>query len=317
MINVKLAVKPLNPVGAEVSGLPEGPEISPTIMEELYRAWLEYGILLFRDVASGPQHLALSRCFGELEVHPLPELRAKEDPHFFPLGGEGMVAFVFDETDLRVNCIPWHRDTAYMPDICKGAMLRMLEVPERGGETLLADTAAAYDALPGDVKRRLEGLEFRATISNGVPDHHGPGTWWKTARQALDEEYPEGVKRPINVVWPDKSGFPSVIFPAVLVHPESGRKCLFVSPMNLDYFLGMPRSESDELFAYLVDHMTSLKFVYKHRWSENDAIVWDNRRFLHAAAGNRPGERRRGLRTTLADKVNVGRYCDPPLQRSA
>jgi taurine dioxygenase len=315
MASTRLTIAPLDPVGAEVSSYLDG-EIGREATEALYAAWLEYGILLFRDVGSAAQHLAISRCFGELEVHPLPELRAKEDPHFFPLGGPGGLASVFDEADVRVGRIPWHRDTAFRPDICKGAMLRLLEVPAEEGETLLADTAAAYDALPAEMQRRLDGLEYRAVISHGVYDYSGPGNWWKTHRLARDDEYPQGVEPPRDLKWPDKSPFPPVAYPAVLTHPESGRKCLFLSPMNIDGFLGLAPEESRQLTECLVAHMTSPRFVYKHRWSANDAIIWDNRRFLHAAAGNRPEQPRRGLRTTLADKLHVGRYFEGEAARS-
>jgi taurine dioxygenase len=310
-------IRPLDPVGGEVRGLLEGFEKDPEVAEALYAAWLQYGILLFRDIGSAPHHLAVSRCFGELEVHPLPELRAAEDPHFFPLGGDDVVAFVFDESDVRVNCIPWHRDTAFAPDICKGSMLRMIEVPPVGGETLLGDTAVAYDELPQDVKERLEGLEYRSTISLGVYDYGRPGRWWREARLARDEEYPEGMTPPPTDRWPDKSKYPSVVYPAVLTHPESGRKCIFLSPMNIDYFIGMPPAESKDLAEFLIDHMTSSRFVYRHQWSVNDAVLWDNRRFIHAAAGNKPGECRRGLRTTLADKMNAGRYFESGVLQKA
>jgi len=186
----------------------------------------------------------------------------------------------------------------------------MVEVPDEQGETLLGDTAAAYDALPEAMKCRLEGLEFHATISNGAVEHPGVGAWWSTVRDARDDEFPANMVPFRPGAYPDKSRFPPVIMPAVFTHPESGRKCLFISPMNIDYFLGMDRAESDALVAELVAHMTSERFVYKHRWSVNDAVIWDNRRFIHAAFGNRPGATRRGLRTTLSTRIEVARYAD-------
>jgi taurine dioxygenase len=106
----------------------------------------------------------------------------------------------------------------------------------------------------------------------------------------------------------DKSMFLQVEMPVVIAHPETGRKCLFLSPMNVDYFLGLKRDESDELLARLVAHMTDPKFVYRHRWLADDAVIWDNRRCIHAAFGNPPTTKRRALRTTLAARFNVGRY---------
>lgn len=309
MTSPTLTIKPLDPVGAEVIGLAGVEEFDAGTARALNQAWFDHGILLFRGVTSDEAHIALSRCFGELEIHPLPELRAPENPLFFPLGGTRVAALVFDETDVLVNRIPWHRDTTFTPSICMGAMLRMVEVPAAQGETLLGDTAAAYDALPEAMKRRLEGLEYHATMSNGAVEHTGVGAWWSTVREARDDEFPEGVVPFRPKAYPDKSRYPPVIMPAVLTHPDSGRKCLFLSPMNVDYFLGMDRAESDALLAELVAHMTGPRFVYRHAWSVNDALIWDNRRFIHAAFGNRPGASRRGLRTTLATRMEVGRYA--------
>jgi len=312
MVQAQLKITPLDPVGAEVSGLPDG-EISPETKEALNQAWLEWGVLLFRDVTTAEQHLAISKAFGELEIHPLKELRDPDNPFFFPLGGPPLVAQVYDEHDVRVGRIPWHRDTAFRPEICKGAMLRVLENRTQEGETLFADTAAAYDALPEDVKKRIESLEYVAEVSHGSPHYTGPANWWKTARLARDEEYPEGIDPPRDVEWPDNSALSPVIYPAVLTHPESGRKCLFLSPMNIRHFIGMSEAETRELEATLVRHLTEPRFVYRHHWSDNDAVLWDNRRFCHAANGYPPLESRLALRTTLADKMYAGR----PLETEA
>lgn len=313
MSGIELTTKPLRPVGGEVLGLVPGCENDPEFARAVYDAWLEYGILLFRNVESSAQHIALSRCLGELEIHPVVEARAKEDPLFIEIGGsKPSLPIVYDGVNLRINRIPWHRDTAFTPDICKGAMLRMLEIPQIEGETLLADTAAAYNGLPQEMKDRLETLEYVASYRYGNTDTR-PGNIWKTARDATEKEFPGGAerRRMRDFLMENKeSRFPSVIHPALLVHPEGGRKCIFLSLTHAEYFLGMERSESDQLLEYLSAHMTQPQYVYKHRWAVNDAIAWDNRRFMHASNGNKPSEPRRGLRTTLAGSLRVGRYLD-------
>ena len=154
------------PVGAEVIGLASGCEEDPGVRALLYDAWLKHGILLFRDIDSIERHLALSQCFGELEIHPFAPVRSDLHPLLIEIGGKKRPpAYVFDDADIRCNRIAWHRDTAYTPDICKGAMLRMVQVPRQHGETMFADMAMAYDDLPADVKARLEGLEYKATLS--------------------------------------------------------------------------------------------------------------------------------------------------------
>lgn len=296
-------------VGAEVLGLDSELPIDEDLKRQLYAAWLDFGVLLFRNVGSIERHIELSRCFGDLEIHPFPEARAAENPLFIEIGGaKQMPAFMYDEVELRVNRIPWHRDTAYTPGICKGAMLRMLEVPAVEGETLFADTAMAYDELPEGMKARLEGLEYKATLRLGTIDQTRPGALWRTARAATVDEDPQGAAKQLFDTVAAVARYPSVVQPAVLVHPESARKCIFLSPTYVDHFLGMSQSESDALLQYLVDHTTRPCYVYKHTWSVNDAILWDNRRFMHAAVGNMLQDRRRGLRTTLAGQLTTGRY---------
>jgi taurine dioxygenase len=298
------------PVGAEVLDLAPGQEQDSAVRTQLYAAWLEHGILLFRDVASIDQHLALSRVFGELEVHPFPPARSKAHPLLIDIGGEKRPpAFIYDGSDLRVNRIPWHRDTAYTPDICKGSMLRMVEAPAEEGETLLCDTARAYDDLPEAMKRRLATLEYKATLRLGPVEQTGPGSPWRTARPATPEEDPDGGHKATH----DNSiiaNYPPVIHPAVLRHPESGRDCIFLSPTYVDCFISLEQAESDALLVELCAHMLQPAYVYRHRWSPNDAILWDNRRFMHAGMGNKIGDRRWGLRTTLAGPLRTGRYVD-------
>src|ERR1700686_4387094 len=134
-----LEVRPM-PIGAEIPALPAGGERDPAIKAALYDAWLEHGILLFRNIETVEQHLSLSEAFGELEPHPFIPGRSAVHPMFMDVGGDRRgPAWVYDETDMRINRISWHRDTADTVDICKGSMLRMLEVPAEEGETMLAD----------------------------------------------------------------------------------------------------------------------------------------------------------------------------------
>jgi taurine dioxygenase len=298
------------PIGAEILGLDAGLEHDPRIRDALYLAWLEHGILLFKGVDSIERHLAISRCFGDLEIHPFPAVRSPLNPLLIELGGKKRArAYVFDGDQIRINRIGWHRDTAYTPDVCKGAMLRMVQVPRTEGETLFADTAKAYDDLPADVKVRLEGLEYKASLRLDPVAQTRPGAFWGTARPASQAEDPDGPPADAFSAG-GQANYPSVVHPVVLTHPESGRKCIFISPTYVDHFLGMEPAESDALHRYLVAHMVRPQYVYQHRWSPDEAIVWDNRRFLHAARGNLLTESRWGLRTTLAGALRTGRYFE-------
>jgi taurine dioxygenase len=305
-----LRFEPL-PVGAEVVGLKLGEESDPAVGRELYSAWLAHGILLFRNVNTIPQHLSLSGVFGEAELHPLPQFRDPEEPLLMPLGDDSGPAHVYDSSDLRRGRLPWHRDTAYTQAIAKGGMLRVREVAELHGETLFADTAKAYDELPQAVKEQIEDLEYKASFHLQFLEETRPGSLWKSTRLATVEEYPANERLAAATKELSKREFPPSVHPVVVKHPESGRKCIFISPKDAECILGMSKDDSDRLLAYLVEHMTQDRYVYVHRWAVDDAIVWDNRRMLHAAAGYRVDHHRRGQRTTLAGPLNAGRPFDP------
>jgi taurine dioxygenase len=302
-------------VGARIVGLPDGAETDADVKAELYAAWLKHGVLIFENIDSTDKHLAVSRCFGELEVHPFPPARSPEHPLLIEIGGAKRThAYVYDGTDLRINRIAWHRDTAYTPDICKGAMLRMVQVATRDGETMVCDTAAAYDELPADVKAKMAGLEYKATLRLTPMQQTRPGAFWKTVRAATREEDPEwGNTTDTSII----AKYPPVVHPAVLVHPESGRKCIFLSPTYVDFFLGMEPAESQDFLEYLVDHMLQPRFVLKHKWAIDEAMVWDNRRMMHSSPGNTPDQHRKGLRTTLAGATRTGRYFDEGAKATA
>jgi taurine dioxygenase len=303
-----ISIHPMN-VGAEIRNF----SAAATTVEgraAIFDAWVRYGVLLFRGVGSTEEHLALSRALGELEMHPLEQMRAEESPYFMKVGTEVSPPYMYDETEIKIGTIPWHRDTAYTPSIAKGAMLRIVETPSTGGETFFCDTANAYDDLPQDRKDRLQGLTYRATLRHSPVEQTKPGAIWTSVRPLTVQERQEW-----GLAGDDRRdrrapSLPSVVHPAVLVHPESGRPCLFLSPKEFDYFLGLGRAESDALFSELVAHVLQDRYVYRHRWQVDDAVAWDNRRFMHAAAGSPIGDRRRGLRTTLAGDWVVGRLYE-------
>ena len=298
-------IKPMN-VGAEIFGLDLSRPIDESARLALYRAWLDHGLLIFRETNAGAaEHVALSRCFGILEQHPVPELWANGDPYLIELGRRHFgQAYVYNGDELRLGRFGWHRDTAYTPDICKGAILRMERIPPEDGETLFADSALAYDALPSAIKERIEDLEFKATIRTSNLDITS-GTVWKTVRAASKEEH-DGMDAVNNAGTAAR--YPSVIHPMVITHPESGRKCIYVSPQQLDHVIGLPQNESDQLLEYIVAHVTDERFRHTHSWRPGDMILWDNRRFLHATLGYHPKYERTGYRTTLAGPLKTGRY---------
>ena len=295
-------ISPLDHIGAEIVGL-DIQAMTDEVKRDLYATWLEYGVLLFREAAADPEtHVKLAKVFGELEIHPVKSLLVPGNDELIFLGGHGKNsggARVMDG-DVRIGQVYWHQDTAYTPDICRGSMLRMIEPSKRAGGTTWADTAKAYDALPKDVAERIAKLETLQCYTDmprrtwGMPGHE--------LRYATPEEGPQS-----EVEVPD---FPHVAHPMVVTHPESGKKALLLSPLGYLTILGLPEDEADELFETIVAHTVKPEFCYKHSWTENDVVLWDNRRTLHTAEGFGVDDNRMIQRATLAGPQPTGRVFE-------
>lgn len=289
--------------GVEVEGLDLSEPLSDETQQALRQLWLEQGLLLFRGLGdSAETQLNLSRSFGELAIHPLQNIRVEGYPELIWFSNkekrQGPVYYYDDKPTL--SRLPWHTDLVYTPNIGTGGLLRMLEVPQQAGGTMWADTAAAYDALSASMKRRIDGLEglFRFVLDPCD---------LRFGRHPNIRPETEGENAMGDIEFPD---LPDVIHPLVLTHPETGRRSLNVSPLNLRYIVGMPLEEGDALVQELVAQATSPQFTYLHHWQPNDMIVWDNRRTMHSTEGHPPDQIRTVHRTTIKGPGPVGRLAD-------
>lgn len=282
-------------IGTEVIGLDLDREIDPVTVKALNEVWLEAAIVLFRGIGtSNERHVRLSECFGELEVHPVPSIRLEGHPRIIRLAQKGdsqQMTYVFDGEPI-VGRIPFHTDLIYTTTPNRGAILRMVEKPEEGGETGWIDTAAAYDALDPEMKERIEGLEARfdfvSDLRNmrfGKPDNLDIADFG-------------------NIDFPE---FPDVAHPLVWIHPISGRKSLSLSTVQLIDMVDMDPAEGDALLHELVAHTLDDRFSYTHDWEVGDMILWDNWRTMHKAFGTKPGYDRVVHRTTMKGEHQTGR----------
>jgi taurine dioxygenase len=296
--------RPLNNIGAEVVGLDLTAPVSDSVKADVYAAWLDYGVLLFREMGTDADaQVALTEWFGDLldneDNYALKSLSVEGTKQIIEVsrGGKPMSPSYFIDGKLTAGFLFWHQDLVYTPEICKGSLLRMVQIPEEGGQTGWVDTAKAYDALSDEMKARIDGMELRhclRTDLNGVPFGLP-----KSLREATMEEAPY-----------DKPSFPAlphVVHPLVQLHPETGRKSLGISPLSIVGILGLPKDESDALLKELVEFTLRPEFMLIHEWTVNDMIVWDNRRTIHSVLGYPYGQQRVAHRTTLSGKVNSGR----------
>lgn len=281
-----ITTSPLSPaLGAEIHGL-DVAALGDEDRVRLREAFLEYGVLLVKGLAAmtPEQQVELSSVFGECAIHPIPTIRLKGHPEIIVLAADVADGLAEDDPAREdiVGQIPWHSDLTYTASPSRGSLLLARVVPPELGLTGYIDTAAVYDALPGDLRERIEG---RSAVHSLGPIQEA----LKSAARA-DEEM-EGGDAPV---------FDQVVHPLVHEHPESGRKVLNVSPAFVQSIEGLSEEESRTLIDELIAFATDDRFVYLHRWEDGDLIAWDNWRTMHLATGHKKKHARRMHRTTLA-----------------
>ena len=271
------------PLGADVVGLDLARPLGVEDFQRLHRAHLDHHVLVFRDQHITPaQQVEFSRRFGALQIHVLRN---------FQLTGHPEVLIV---SNIRENGQPiglgdaghfWHSDLSYKETPSLGSMLHAQELPAEGGDTLFANQHTAWEALPEELKREVEGLQA---------EH-----WYLAKYEELRQKNPFRPKltqAQIDEVKP-------VNHPVVRTHPETGRKALFVSEHFTTRILGVPEERSRELLDALFDHSTRAEHVYRHQWRPHDMVFWDNRSLMHLAAGCPEHLRRKLYRTTIEGDV--------------
>jgi len=292
-------VRPLDAkVGVEIIGLDLDAPIDERTRKALYDVWVEAGILLFRQIGtSAERHLALSRCFGPLEVHPVPVLRLADYPEIISLRNTGdtePIIHYFNDEPIADRSA-WHTDTIFTPTPCRAGVLRMVQRSREGGETGWIDTAAAYDALSETMKQRIEDLEARFDFVVDLCD----------MRFGKFENLRHGDMG--SVEFPE---LPTVIHRIVWKHPENGRKSLNLSPLHLTALVGVDRDIGDAILEELVQHTIGGPFGYVHNWEVGDMVLWDNWRTMHCALGIPPNCEREVQRTTINSERVIGRFAE-------
>jgi taurine dioxygenase len=260
-----LRLRPLSySLGVEVCDVDVSRDMSERTFGDIYRAFIDHGILLLRDQkVTREQHIEFSRRFGELDRHDaLPRDRHPQYPELLMVTNEPKPDG--SPSDSKYTGRQWHSDMSFTLVPSLGSLLRCIEAPPVGGDTLFTNMYAAYDALSDGMKKLiadLHGIQLSGTR--------------KIANDA------SGITRAAE----QKRINPPVAQPVVRVHPETGRKALYIGE-KVKRFDGMTEEESHPLIEYLVRHATRPEFVYRHQWRVNDILAWDNRCTMHCALGD-------------------------------
>lgn len=260
--------------GAEVSGV-DLARMSGAEFEAVRGAFRDHGVIFLRDQRLTPeQHIALAQRFGPIDIN-----------KFFPADGEyPEIAEVRKEAAQTTNIGGgWHTDHSYDQEPAMGSILVARELPESGGDTLFADMYAAYEGLSPGLQRTLDGL--RAVHSN----HHIFGAAGVYKQQGDAGE-----------LFRNEQLTSEAVHPAVITHPLSGRRALYVNPAFTLRFEDWSAEESAALLTFLYRHATRPEYTCRFRWSEGAVAIWDNRATWHYALNDYHGQRRLLHRITVA-----------------
>jgi taurine dioxygenase len=265
-------------LGAEVVGLDLSQRLDASTVATLREAWLEHLVLVFRGQKLRPdEFIRFSSCFGTPYEH-LNQQSELVHPEFREL-------LVIKNHDVGGKVIrfgqQWHSDNSYTTLPALASVLYCRVLPEVGGDTMWANMYKAYETLSEPVKRLIDGLKSVHDVTNGN-SHRGDREDIRVANMRRN---------------------PPVVQPVVRVHPETGRKALFVSEWMSTRMAGMSDIEGDAILEMLFKYSTQPEFVYRHQWRVDDVLIWDNRCTIHQALRDYT-QPREMLRTTL-----IGSEC--------
>lgn len=267
--------------GATVTGLDLCQPLSDDLVAELRQHWLTHKVLAFPDQLLTDDDLErVTRCFGELG----------EDPFFGHVEGHEHISAIQRRADETTPIFAeiFHSDWSFMPVPPAGTALYGITIPPLGGDTLFADQVMAYQQMPDELRQKVEGLTAVHSAARGY------------APDGLYGDNDQASGRSMQIL-PSEKAREEHQHPLVRTHRETGEKALFSSAAYIKGFVGLSLEESESLLVELYLHQSQEAFVYRHQWSANMLVMWDNRSLLHSATGGYDGYDRLLHRTTIAD----------------
>ncbi len=251
--SVSMQIQALTPaIGAEVSGVDLGnPSAGP--LEALRAALLKHKVLFFRDQdISREEHIAFARSFGDLEIHPA---TPKDQPN-------PEVLRIAHGPDSRGAENMWHSDVTWREKPSLGSILRAIEIPAVGGDTLFANMVLAYEQLPDETREKIQGLIAVHDIA-------------RVFARRLN-------KRPEEL----HEKYPPMEHPLVRTHPETGENAIYVNAAFTSHIKDMDPEESRQLLRQLYLTAWNPELQCRFRWEVGSVAFWDNRASQHFAASD-------------------------------
>jgi len=257
----RIAVNPTGKaLGAEIQGV-DLRTIDADGFASIYRAWLDYSVLLFRGQdLTDDDLIAFSRKFGDLDWAPIQESGRR----FVEGHPEIYVVSNVTQNGAPIGSLgsgeaTWHTDMSYLQDPPKASILYALEIPPAGGNTYFNNMYLAYETLSEAVKKKIEGkmLKHDATYNSGGYVRQGV--------TAVDD--------PVTS--------PGIFHPLVCTHPETERRVLYLGRRRNAYIDGLPLAESESLLDELWAQANHKELEWHNEWRVGDLVLWDNRCTMH------------------------------------
>lgn len=275
-------------LGATISDIDLSKPLTAETVVALQSAWLDHIVLVFpgQDLTD-PQLLDFTRNFGELEFPPSKLLNYSQ--------GSGQKDDIPEEINVISNVIEdgkkigqlgaseakWHTDTPFVERPPSASVLHALEIPPHGGNTSFMNMYAVLEALPPELRERIEGRRCKHDVSH-------------TSDGVLRHDYEESK---------DASECPGPLHPLIRTHPETGREALYLGKRAWAYIEGLPLSESEAVLDEIWEIATRPAFIYEHVWTQGDVVMWDNRCAMHRREAFDRSERRIMHRSQLQGEV--------------
>ena len=280
-----LDIRPLTPVtGAEIHGVDLADRLPDATVREIHAVLMQYLVVFFRDQDIMPaQQTAFARRFGRLRV--------AQRAAFEVLEGAPEMAVLLNDESRPPNVNHYHTDGIFRREPEFASMLRAVEVPEAGGDTVFVNLQAAYDALPQETKDYLVGRRGSNDFMklHGSPDK--ARSWDGDNRARMDEMRRQN---------------PVVDHPLVRTHPVSGRPSLYLSESFTTHILDEVPAASAERLLALFRLYERPEFQCRFRWRPHSVALWDNRSTLHYALADYWPSRRLMHRLTI-ETDDIGR----------
>ncbi len=267
--------------GATLTGVDLSQPLSDRVVSDIRTAWLEHHVLAFPD-----QNLT----DDDLERFTLQFGPFGEDPFIAPIRGREHIIAVKREADETAPLFAenWHTDWSFQKHPPAGTCLYGIVIPPTGGDTLFANQHAALDAMPAELRAKLEGKMAIHSAKNAyAPD----GTYGeKDTGRSMD-------------IRPSAEAEATQLHPIIRKHPETARDGIYSCLGYIAGIEGMSQENALPLLMELYHWQSHDEFVYRHKWQPEMLVMWDNRSLLHRATGGYEGHARLLHRTTIGSRA--------------